>query len=155
PATIEGTAKEVKDLKDDFKDFKDKSFKSVQEQLNRIETSLGGIDSLRKDMEGLRRDIDNLNRLFDLAREVNKGTKADCDGLKAQVGRLEESVTARLGRMEEQFKTQLSRSDGMSAELSDLRKKVADGTSTRVAAQMPTTGNVRIRNTYNRPVHVI
>ena len=150
--TLEQTAKDVKDLKDAQK----KSTDALMEQLKKIETQLQGVESVRKDLGTLKSTVESLNTTLELSRQNAKSRAAELaetQGLVKQLRADLEQARAQAGKLQQQLMDQTARCDGLTDQIAQLNRKVADG-SRQAARIAEATGTIRLFNTYPMPVDI-
>jgi DNA-binding protein H-NS len=142
-ASLEKTIRDA--VEKGTRDALDKALKDVSARLDRIEGAVGKrLDDLEAEAKVQRQEIN-------LRRQESSATREEIDQLRRRVSKLED-----------QLNQQTSRAEGLTNELSELRKKLAqmDGSvMPRVAAYFPSvekgTAVLRLHNTSDRPVSVI
>jgi peptidoglycan hydrolase CwlO-like protein len=158
--TPEQMAKDIKDIKEAQK----KSSDALMDQLKTIQNQLEGVQGVRKDVDALKDAIRSLNSTVAQTQDMLKTTQLSAEikatelaAAQAQLKQLRddlEKTRSQAARMQEQITASGARCDGLTEELVDLRKKLAD--SSRQAARMTEpTGTIRLFNTYTQPVSIV
>ncbi len=151
--TLEQTAKDVKELKEAQK----KSTDALMEQLKAIQAKLDNVDRVRRDLETLKSTVESLNTTLTLSLQNAKAKATELAETQATLKQVRadlDSARAQAGKLRDQVTDQMARCDGLTDQIAQLNKKVADG-SRQAARLTEPTGTIRLFNTYGLPVSIV
>ena len=158
--TAEQMAKDIKELKE----AQQKSSDALMEQLKAMQKQLDGVPAVRKDVDALKDAVRSLNSTLAQTQDALKTTQLNLDiktteqsATQTQLKQLRDDLDkarAQMGKMQDQITAHSARCDGLTEELTDLRKKLND-TSRQAARMVEGTGTIRLYNTYSRPVSIV
>jgi hypothetical protein len=151
--TAEQMAKDIKELKESQKTSSD----ALMEQLKILHEQLRSVEGLRKDVDGLKNTVQSINVAMELTTQSLKAKSAEVAEAQATLKQLRddlEKARAQAGKMQDQITAHAARCDGLTEELTDLKKRLSE-TSRQAARMVEGTGTIRLYNTYGQPVSIV
>jgi hypothetical protein len=141
--TPEQMAKDIKEIKEAQK----KSSDALMDQLRAIQDQLRSVEGLRKDVDGLKNTVQSINVAMELATQNLKAKSVELAETQATLKQVRDEL-------ERVRVAGSARCDGLTEEVAELRKRLAD-TSRQAARLTEATGTIRLYNTFSRPVSVV
>ncbi len=147
------TQQDVRDLKN----AQEKSFKEMMEEIRSLRDQLRAVDGIRKDVDGLKTTVQSINVALELTTQNLKAKNTELAETQATLKQVRddlEKARAQAGKMQDQIAAHSARCDGLTEELTDLRKRLND-TSRQAARLTEATGTIHLYNTYGQPVSIV
>jgi hypothetical protein len=133
-----------------------RDLKALTEQLKTLNEQLKALPELRRDVSVLTEKMQGINRELDLSAQAHNRAGQDVLELRAQVKQLRDELDrarAFAGKIEEEVRRQAARCDGLTDQLAQANKKLAE-TSRQAARMTEPAGSIRLYNTDFRPVEI-